>query len=142
MSIRSAAPCADPPPTELVLPMAILHVYAPLIVPDLEQAVSAFARLRPTVPVLRFTHRGLEAALAGGFWLMCGRAGLLGSRAEIHTIAVVTDLQEMQQTLLAAGARIVFGPYRISTGQHLAARLPSGDVVEYLQFGWLRLAAH
>ncbi|MCW7540179.1 hypothetical protein OOT46_20300 [Aquabacterium sp. A7-Y] len=122
--------------------MTILRTYAPLFVPDIGAALPAFARLCPRGPLLRFTHGEFEAAMASGFLLLCGPPAALAAHREIRTIAIVSDLRAIQRDLLAAGARILFGPRRVTTGRHLAARLPAGEVVEYLQFGWSRMAAH
>ncbi|NJA60249.1 hypothetical protein [Streptomyces sp. NEAU-H3] len=92
--------------------MTVLATFARSYVDDLDAALPAFRALTGEEPRLRFSHRGIELAVIGGFLLLAGPPETLAPVRATHATVVVDAL----------------------TPRNLVVRHVGGAVIEYVEF--------
>lgn len=114
--------------------MAILKTYARLWVDSLDDALPLLRTLTGAEPDLRLGFEAVELAAIGDFLVIAGPAGERARYAHASATVVVTDLDELRATLLAAGAVVTTPETASPTGRFLYARHADGAEVEYVEW--------
>lgn len=114
--------------------MTVLATFARSYVDDLDAALPAFRALTGEDPRLRFSHRGIELAVIGGFLLLAGPPEALAPVRATHATVVVDALTPVLDRAAREGAEILAPPRAAPTGRNLVVRHVGGAVIEYVEF--------
>jgi hypothetical protein len=112
----------------------ILKTYARLWVSDLDATLPLLEAIVGRPADLRFAFDDLELGAIGDFLVIAGSPEALAKHREATGPVVVSDLAELEATVVAAGAQIVAPVAESATGSFLYARHPDGSLVEYVQW--------
>jgi hypothetical protein len=112
----------------------ILKTYARLWVADLDATLPLLEAIVGRPADLRFAFDDVELGAIGDFLVIAGRPEALAKHREATGPVVVSDLAELEATVVAGGAEIVGPVAQSATGSFLYARHPDGSLVEYVQW--------
>lgn len=118
-----------------ILNKTILKTYARLWVDDLDTALPLLQRLSGVAePDLRFRFETVELAALGDFLVIAGTPEARAAYEHATATVIVTDLDDVEATLLAADAVIHTPKTPAPTGRFLCARHADGAEVEYVEW--------
>ncbi|MFH9075643.1 glyoxalase/bleomycin resistance/dioxygenase family protein [Streptomyces alboflavus] len=115
--------------------MSILKTYARLYADSVEQSLPLLQQLTGSdEPDFRFTDGEVQLVGIGDFLLFAGPPEERARHMHGSATVVVADLDDLTETLLAAGAVITEAATPAPTGRYLYARHAGGPEVEYVEW--------
>ncbi|GGO53891.1 VOC family protein [Streptomyces lasiicapitis] len=115
--------------------MSILKTYARLYADSVEQPLPLLQQLTGSEePDFRFMDGEVQLVGIGDFLLFAGPPEERAKHMHGSATVVVTDLDDLTATLIAAGAVITEAATPAPTGRYLYARHVGGPEVEYVEW--------
>ncbi|MFD9858642.1 VOC family protein [Streptomyces alboflavus] len=115
--------------------MSILKTYARLYADSVEQSLPLLQQLTGSdEPDFRFTDGEVQLVGIGDFLPFAGPPEERAKHMHGSATVVVADLDDLTETLLAAGAVITEAATPAPTGRYLYARHAGGPEVEYVEW--------